>query len=69
VEPTQPAEAKEDKVVEPLAATVNRELPVEEETIKTGVVVLPPELIPWTASMAVGEEELKPDNPPLNRAA
>ena len=51
---------REERVVEPLAATVNREAPVEVATIKIGVVVLLSVLIPCTTSMAVGVEEPMP---------
>ena len=51
---------REDSVVEPLAAMVNREAPVEVATMKIGVVVLLSKLVPWTTNIAVGVEELMP---------
>ena len=52
---------KEDKVVEPLAATVRRLTPVEDAMVKTlteGRVE-----VPWTDRVAMGEELPMPTRP------
>ena len=52
---------KEEKVEEPLLATVNWATPVEEETMKIGVAGRVE--VPWTERVAIGEEEPIPTRP------
>ena len=52
---------KEDKVVEPLLATVNWDTPEEEAAIK--IAVLGRVEVPWTDRVAIGEEEPMPTKP------
>ena len=60
VDLTKPA-PKEEMLVEPLAATVNKAVPVEEATLKTSVVGRVE--VPWTERVATGEEEPTPTKP------
>jgi hypothetical protein len=57
---------KEDRVVEPLEATVKRLTPVEEATVKT-LAVEPP--VPCTDNRETGALEPIPTLPPLKIAA
>ncbi len=56
---TLPA-VREERVVEPLEATLKSWALVEEATTKMGVEVLPSVFTPWTVRMATGVVELTP---------
>lgn len=60
VERTKPV-PRELMVVEPLAPTVNSELPVEEEITKT--LVVGKVEVPWTDRVAMGLDDPTPTKP------